>query len=41
MVHLPEPEGNPMRRGDRLFEIIEIMRRARGPISAEAIGDKL
>ncbi|MEO0991377.1 MAG: YafY family protein, partial [Pseudomonadota bacterium] len=30
-----------MRRGDRLFEIIEILRRARGPISAEAIGTDL
>ena len=30
-----------MRRGDRLFEIIEIMRRAKGPISAEAIGVEL
>lgn len=30
-----------MRRGDRLFEIIEIIRRAKGPISAQAIGDEL
>ncbi|MEO0913511.1 MAG: YafY family protein [Pseudomonadota bacterium] len=30
-----------MRRGDRLFEIIELLRRARGPISAKAIGDAL
>ena len=30
-----------MRRGDRLFEIIEILRSARGPISAEAIGQTL
>lgn len=30
-----------MRRGDRLFEIIEILRRARGPISAETIGAEL
>lgn len=30
-----------MRRGDRLFEIIEILRRARCPISAEAIGAEL
>lgn len=30
-----------MRRGDRLFELIEILRRARGPISAETIGQEL
>lgn len=30
-----------MRRGDRLFEVIEILRRAKGPISAEAIGKEL
>ncbi len=30
-----------MRRGDRLFEIIEILRRARGPLSAEMIGAEL
>lgn len=30
-----------MRRGDRLFEVIEILRRARSPISAEAIGREL
>lgn len=30
-----------MRRGDRLFEIIEILRRARGPISGESIGEEL
>ncbi|WP_419911134.1 helix-turn-helix transcriptional regulator [Hoeflea sp.] len=30
-----------MRRGDRLFEIIEILRRARGPISGQSIGDEL
>jgi predicted DNA-binding transcriptional regulator YafY len=30
-----------MRRGDRLFEIIEILRRAKGPISAQSIGDEL
>ena len=30
-----------MRRGDRLFEIIEILRRTRGPISADAIGQEL
>ena len=30
-----------MRRGDRLFEIIEILRRARTPISAQAIGAEL
>lgn len=30
-----------MRRGDRLFEIIEILRRARGPISGQSIGDAL
>lgn len=30
-----------MRRGDRLFELIEILRRARGPISAEAIANEL
>jgi len=30
-----------MRRGDRLFEIIEILRRARGPLSAETIGNEL
>ena len=30
-----------MRRGDRLFEIIEILRRAKGPISAQSIGDVL
>lgn len=30
-----------MRRGDRLFEVIEILRRARGPISAKAIGEVL
>lgn len=30
-----------MRRGDRLFEIIEILRRARGPISGQSIGNEL
>ncbi|MEM9249215.1 MAG: YafY family protein [Pseudomonadota bacterium] len=30
-----------MRRGDRLFEIIEILRRARGPLSGRAIGAEL
>jgi predicted DNA-binding transcriptional regulator YafY len=30
-----------MRRGDRLFELIEILRRARRPISAEAIAAQL
>ncbi|MGZ2257691.1 helix-turn-helix transcriptional regulator [Roseobacter sp. A03A-229] len=30
-----------MRRGDRLFEIIEILRRARGPLSAQVIGTEL
>ncbi len=30
-----------MRRGDRLFEIIEILRRARGPISGQSIGAEL
>lgn len=30
-----------MRRGDRLFEIIDIVRRARGPLSAQAIADEL
>ena len=30
-----------MRRGDRLFELIEILRRAKGPISAQTIGLEL
>lgn len=30
-----------MRRGDRLFEVIEILRRAKGPISAQSIGEDL
>ena len=30
-----------MRRGDRLFEIIEILRRAKGPISGQSIGEEL
>lgn len=30
-----------MRRGDRLFEIIEILRRSKGPISGQRIGDQL
>ena len=30
-----------MRRGDRLFEIIEILRRAKAPISAQSIGTEL
>ncbi|MEL6205162.1 MAG: HTH domain-containing protein, partial [Pseudomonadota bacterium] len=30
-----------MRRGDRLFEIIEILRRAKGPISGQSIGAEL
>ncbi|MEL6688840.1 MAG: YafY family protein [Pseudomonadota bacterium] len=30
-----------MRRGDRLFEVIEILRRARRPISGQAIGEEL
>ncbi|WP_298838368.1 YafY family protein [uncultured Roseobacter sp.] len=30
-----------MRRADRLFEIIEIMRRAKGPVSAQTIGEEL
>ena len=30
-----------MRRGDRLFEIIEILRRAKAPISAQSVGAEL
>ena len=30
-----------MRRGDRLFEVIEILRRAKSPISAQTIGEEL
>lgn len=30
-----------MRRGDRLFELIEVLRRSRHPISAEVIGEQL
>lgn len=30
-----------MRRGDRLFETIEILRRSKAPISAQSIGDQL
>ena len=30
-----------MRRADRLFEIIEILRRSRGPISGQSIGNEL
>ncbi|MCV3271282.1 helix-turn-helix transcriptional regulator [Roseobacter sinensis] len=30
-----------MRRGDRLFEIIEILRRAKNPMSGQSIGDEL
>ncbi len=30
-----------MRRGDRLFEVIEILRRTKGPISAQSIGEEL
>ncbi|MEL7547453.1 MAG: YafY family protein [Pseudomonadota bacterium] len=30
-----------MRRGDRLFEIIEILRRAKRPVSGQSIGDEL
>ncbi len=30
-----------MRRGDRLFEIIEILRRTNGPISGQSIGEEL
>ena len=30
-----------MRRADRLFEIVQILRRARGPVSAQAIADEL
>ena len=30
-----------MRRGDRLFELIEILRRARGPVAATAIAAEL
>jgi len=30
-----------MRCGDRLFEVIEILRRAKGPISAQSIGEEL
>lgn len=30
-----------MRRADRLFEIIQVLRQARGPISAQAIGHEL
>jgi len=30
-----------MRRADRLFEIIQILRRVRGPVSAQAIADEL
>jgi predicted DNA-binding transcriptional regulator YafY len=34
-------KGVVMRRGDRLFEIIEILRRAKAPISAQAVGSEL
>ena len=30
-----------MRRADRLFEIIQILRRVRRPVSAQAIADEL
>ena len=30
-----------MRRADRLFQIIQIMRRARAPITADAIAEEL
>lgn len=30
-----------MRRADRLFEIIQILRRVRQPVSAQAIADEL
>lgn len=33
--------GAAMRRADRLFEIIEILRHARGPLFAAMIGDEL
>ncbi|WP_299701058.1 YafY family protein [uncultured Tateyamaria sp.] len=36
-----QPMEAQVRRGDRLFEIIEILRRTGGPISAEAIGAEL
>ena len=31
----------PMRRADRLFQIIQILRRARGPVTADAIAAEL
>jgi predicted DNA-binding transcriptional regulator YafY len=34
-------EGRRMRRADRLFQIIQILRRARGPMTAEAVAREL
>jgi len=34
-------EGRPVRRADRLFEMLQILRRARGPVTARAIADEL
>src|SRR3546814_5603784 len=35
------PGPNPMRRADRLFQIIQILRRARAPLTGEAIATEL
>src|SRR5581483_10343091 len=39
--HEPFREGFAMRRADRLFQIIQILRRARRPITADAIAAEL
>jgi len=41
MVSASFGQGNFMRRADRLFQIIQILRRARGPITADAIALEL
>src|SRR5215469_11689214 len=38
LSHMKEP---PMRRADRLFQIIQILRRARRPVTAVAIAEEL
>jgi predicted DNA-binding transcriptional regulator YafY len=40
-VSIPAVEAEAMRRADRLFEIIQVLRRARAPITADAIADEL
>ena len=41
MIRCPGTIGSTMRRADRLFEIVQILRRAKGPTTAAAIAEEL